>query len=121
MKVNFYISCETDEEMQECLAFMKRMTDKREGKTPVKKAFPFTGIGTLTDSVKEDDEEPMKPGTRANVDPGPSAITKIGSSTKEDLMVILQSGMQPKATFIEHLKLLWHRGEVKFDGKDWYL
>ena len=58
---------------------------------------------------------------RPNVPPGGSTITKIGSSTKEELLKTLGQGAQPSAKYQEHLKLLWERGEVKFDGQCWYV
>jgi hypothetical protein len=33
----------------------------------------------------------------------------------------LKNGIQPGAKFEEHAKLLWSRGEIRFDGKEWYL
>lgn len=57
---------------------------------------------------------------RPNVPPGGSTITKIGSATKEELLKTLGQGAQPSAKYQEHLKLLWARGEVKFDGKEWW-
>lgn len=58
---------------------------------------------------------------RFNDNPGKSAITRIGTETKKELLSMLHGGVQPDAKWQEHLKLLWERGEVKFDGKEWYL
>lgn len=58
---------------------------------------------------------------RKNVSPGSPAITKIGSSTLEIVLGMLQDGNQPPEKYSEHLKLLWSRGKVKFDGSDFYL
>jgi len=58
---------------------------------------------------------------RRNLNPGVSSITKIGSNTKADILSCLADGMQPPAKFEEHCKLLWERGEVKFDGQEYYL
>lgn len=58
---------------------------------------------------------------RPNVDPGKSTITRIGSSTKDSLVGLLRAGKQPDAKWSEHLKLLWQRDEVFFDGKEFYL
>lgn len=66
-------------------------------------------------------EEAKAKTERPNVPPGKPSITKIGSNTKEELLRILSQGNQPPAKFVEHLKLLWDRGEVQFDGKEWYL
>lgn len=59
--------------------------------------------------------------TRRNINPGVSSITKIGSNTKADILAAVADGMQPAAKFEEHCKLLWERGEIKFDGQEWYL
>jgi len=59
---------------------------------------------------------------RKNVSPGTPLISKIGSNTKEELLkMLLTADMQPHAKYKEHLKLLWSRGEVKFDGTTYYL
>ena len=61
------------------------------------------------------------PAIRNNVSPGEPAIGKIGSKTKEDLLFVISSGVQASAKFSEHMKLLWKRGEVKYDGQEYYL
>ena len=57
---------------------------------------------------------------RKNVSPGLSTITKIGSNTLEQILGMVQDGNQPPEKYSEHLKLLWARGKVKFDG-EYYL
>ena len=63
---------------------------------------------------------------RKNVSPGEPSITKIGEKARAYLLNELKAG--PRTTeyadfhkYDEHLKLLWKRGEVKFDGKEYYL
>lgn len=58
---------------------------------------------------------------RDNVSPGVPLIGKIGTNTKDEVLKLLGQGVQPAKKFTEHLKLLWSRGEVKFDGKEYYL
>ena len=59
---------------------------------------------------------------RANKTPGASSITKIGSKTKDEIIGVLKAGRQPNHDkYGEHLKLLWSRGEIKFDGSAYYL
>ena len=54
--------------------------------------------------------------------PGEPTITKISSGTKDVILGDLKAGKQlPRQKYDEHLKLLWKRGEVKFDGKEYYL
>ena len=60
-------------------------------------------------------------GPRKNVSPGEPSITKIGTNTREEIIGALKRGTQPLDKFREHLKLLWKRGEVKFDGEEYYV
>lgn len=62
----------------------------------------------------------VKVAARANVSPGEPTITKIGKDTRTTLFNVLACGEQPNDKFDEHMKLLWKRGEVKFDGEDYY-
>ena len=61
------------------------------------------------------------PVVRGNVDPGKPSIGKIGSATKEELLRTLQQEKIPHVKYSEHLKLLWSRGEIKFDGERYYV
>ena len=61
------------------------------------------------------------PYQRKNVSPGEPSITKIGMNTEGALFGVLRAGGQPEAKYAEHLKLLWKRGKVKFDGKEYYV
>lgn len=58
---------------------------------------------------------------RKNINPGPSAIGKLGEKTKVIILDCLQKQVQPDEKYKEHLKLLWARGEVKWDGEVWYV
>ena len=63
------------------------------------------------------DDEPRK-----NINPGDPTITKIGSGTKDLILDALRQGQQmPRPKYDEHLKLLWKRGEVRFDGELFYV
>lgn len=59
--------------------------------------------------------------TRRNLNPGVSSISKIGGETKAAILLDIACGKQPPKKYEEHLKLLWSRGEVKFDGQEYYL
>lgn len=62
------------------------------------------------------------PAERKNISPGPSSITKIGSNTLEQILGMVQDGHQPpRPKYDEHLKLLWSRSKVKYDGENYYL
>lgn len=69
---------------------------------------------TMLEEVKAKTERP-------NVPPGKPSITKIGGNTKDVIFEFLRDDKQPPAKYNDHLKLLWSRGEVKYDGKEWYL
>lgn len=58
---------------------------------------------------------------RIDTSPGTSAIARIGSATRIDLLAMVKAGQQPHKKYEEHLKLMWQRGEVKFDGKEWWV
>ena len=58
---------------------------------------------------------------RPNVDPGVSSITKIGTKTKEEILYAIKHDHTPLARFEEHYRLLWSRGEIKYDGEKYYL
>lgn len=73
-------------------------------------------------------EEIVKPAAeRKNISPGTPSITKIGTNTKEYILNELKASGAPRTIehfglkLVEHLKLLWARGEIKFDGTEYYL
>jgi hypothetical protein len=72
------------------------------------------------------DNEGVTGAPRPNISPGEPAIGKIGGATREYLLNELKAGDRTTEykdfhKFKEHLKLLWSRGEVKFDGDEYYL
>jgi hypothetical protein len=67
---------------------------------------------------------------RPNISPGEPSITKIGADAKAFILTELKcivgasTGRVPEHfghKYKEHLKLLWKRGEIKFDGTEYYL
>lgn len=68
---------------------------------------------------------------RPNTSPGWDACQKIGSETKEKLLSELQHHSDPEhvSKRIKRtpdqtralIQLLWNRGEIKYDGKEFYL
>lgn len=65
--------------------------------------------------------EQPEPAEPVNTSPGISTITRIGNTAREEIIAQLRDGRQPHAKYEEHCKLLWERGEIKFDGKEFYL
>lgn len=131
MRTMISYQCETLEEAQAVLAAVDAI-----GKAPhacSKQYFEASEIGAKVPGEKVDNESLVEdahptptpsPSTipRKNVSPGTPAITKIGSATADLILGELKRGRQPLSTkYTEHLKLLWKRGEVKFDGKEYYL
>lgn len=60
---------------------------------------------------------------RHNVSPGEPSIIKMGAETKRSMLAGVGSGAFGagyNGKSIEYLRLLWKRGEVKFDGKEFY-
>lgn len=93
---------------------VKTIEVRKLAETPVVLGFDAAIPGTEKTVVA--DETP-----RRNLNPGVSSITKIGSNTKADILAAVADGRQPAAKFEEHCKLLWERGEIKFDGEEWWV
>lgn len=79
------------------------------------------GTGDSGKTVDNDSSEDSHPTTRPNVSPGEPSISKMGAATNAEITKLLNAGKDVPAKFTEHLKLLWKRGEVKYDGKEYYL
>lgn len=100
------------------------------GKAKYEKPFEKSGseTRTLADEQNEDNgtqaadmPKAPHPSTRPNINPGDPTITKIGQATTSIIMDELNKGRQPPSKYSEHMKLLWKRGEVMFDGDVYYL
>lgn len=118
MKFNFYISCENAEEAQACIGFIDEMTMKRGEPLRPEPVFNAVARGAAAES------EEMNGGgvvPRKNVSPGEPSIGKIGENAKTAILIELRNGFQPPAKMNEHCKLLWKRGEIRFDGQEYYV
>jgi len=58
---------------------------------------------------------------RNDIFPGKPTITKIGSTTREEIHNCLKDDIPIALKYIEHMKLLWARGKVKWDGERYYV
>ena len=106
MKYMLSFQCATHEEAQAVLAAVAAI-----GKEPMACSRQYVPK-----------EEIVKPAAeRKNISPGTPSITKIGEKAKEHILNSLRAGAQPAIMYHDHLKLLWKRGEIKFDGKEYYL
>lgn len=101
--------------------YMGKKTYERPFTEAEKNASREIGTGDSDEKADNDISEVSHPATRANVSPGEPAIGKIGSKAKDEILTSLDQGRQPIKAYAEHLKLLWKRGEVKFDGKEYFL
>ena len=112
MKYMLSFQCDTHEEAQAILAAVAAI-----GKEPMACSRQYVPKEELQDR-EAIDEIPV---ARKNVSPGEPSITKIGSTTKETIIHALNTDTPLGDRYAEHLKLLWKRGEIKFDGEEYYL
>ena len=122
MKYMLSFQCETQEEAQAVLSAVAAI-----GKQPHACSKQYIDPSQL--SEKELSEIAAQGATsvntapyqRKNVSPGEPSITKIGSGAKETIIHALNTGTPLGDRYTEHLKLLWARGEIKFDGEQFYV
>ena len=77
---------------------------------------------TTSSRVIDETDNVLTTNERPNINPGTPLIGKIGTSTLEVILGALKDGQQmPMPKYEQHMKLLWSRGKVKFDGKEYYL
>lgn len=113
MKVNFYISCENAAETKACLDFIADMEAKRGRPADTDEPVVVKGLRTTPDGGL------VVP--RLNVSPGEPSISKIGEQAKLEVLNAVANGHAVPARLSEHAKLLWKRGEVKFDREGYYV
>ena len=112
MKYMLSFQCDTHEEAQAVLAAVAAI-----GKEPMACSRQYVPKEELQDREAID----KIPVARKNVSPGEPSITKIGSGAKETIIHALNTGTPLGDRYTEHLKLLWKRGKVKFDGEQFYV
>lgn len=135
MKVRVTFELDTIAEAQEVMQAVKLLKDKPYRLTgfgdSIVKTDPEKEIDMFVESVSSATStppqevaavQPDRQAARPNVNPGEPSISKIGTNTKEELLNSVRVGipMNPHK-YSEHMKLLWKRGEVKYDGKEYYL
>ena len=118
MKYMLSFQCDTHEEAQAILAAVAAI-----GKEPMACSRQYVPKEELQAQLNTAAREAIDkiPVARKNVSPGEPSITKIGMNTEGALFGVLRAGGQPEAKLAEHMKLLWKRGKVKFDGEEYYL
>lgn len=119
MKFMISFQCDTVEEARAVVDAVAAI-----GKEPLKTSRVIDDVEkvlAVSEEAPKIIEGSGKSSARPNIDPGASTITKIGGATFSTIMNDLHRGLQPGPKYTEHLKLLWKRGEVKFDGSNWYI
>lgn len=115
MKITLNIECNNLDEMlyiQEALA-------QQRSSTPMPHIHNTSAPAQLV--IAKDMTTPVK--ERVNISPGESSITKMGVDMKKAMMAGVGSGAftdNYTGKSLKYLQLMWKRGEVKFDGKDFY-
>lgn len=129
MKINITYQCDTVAEAKEVLEAVHRLSKlpyRLEGFGAAIVSGDLNALVELADPHDTEDRNPNRngiPEPRPNINPGEPTIGKIGEATKAVILDELGTKniqpLQPKYT--EHLKLLWKRGLIKYDGKEYYL
>lgn len=114
MKYMLSFQCNTHEEAQAVLAAVAAI-----GKEPMACSRQYMDSKEELQFGQMDDRPKVE--ERENVSPGTPSITKLGSGTRETIIHALATGTPLGERYAEHLKLLWTRGEIKFDGKEYYV
>ena len=112
MKYMLSFQCDTHEEAQAVLTAVAAI-----GKEPMACSRQYVPKEELQDREAID----KIPVARKNVSPGEPSITKIGSGTRETIIHALATGTPLGERYAEPLKLLWKRGEIKFDGEEYFV
>lgn len=115
MRVSISVWCDTEEEAQ---AAIRRLYRKETTWVDVVEKETSTVAKPVMQPTVDD---PLAQ-RRANVSPGEPTIGKIGTTTKDEILEKLKKGgYVPDKKWVEHMKLLWKRDEVRFDGTEYYL
>jgi hypothetical protein len=138
MRITIQVTCESPQDAMEAMARLTKPAQRQEfvGST-LEELDRYLSVGkkkpepvlerevetvTRSDIVKADSVQIGTPPSRPNVSPGEPAIGKIGQNAKDEIIMKLAEGRQPDLKkYGEHMKLLWKRGEIKFDGQEYYL
>lgn len=120
MRITIQVTCDTPEDAKlaiERLTRTHKTWDEMDGVTTTMQ----TGPRPVTSEARIDKIMGAPP-ERVNVSPGEPSISKIGKDTQYALIDALKTGVAPDKPqkWVEHYKLLWKRGLVKFDG-EYYL
>lgn len=97
---------------------LKEAADFMNGRLSLPVSPQGASSGTLPSGLTK-----LPPTPRANVSPGESPITKMGADMKKAMLAAVGSNAfapNYKGKSLKYLQLLWKRGEICFDGKEFY-
>ena len=114
MKYMISFQCESNEEAQAVLAAVEAI-----GKQPHACSKEYVEPAALKERQLLDEREATP--VRKNISPGIPSIGKIGENAKAFILESLGAGAQPPDKYLEHMKLLWSRHIIKFDGDEFYI
>ena len=114
MKYMISFQCESNEEAQAVLTAVAAI-----GKEPHACSKEYVEPAALKDRQLLDEREATP--VRKNTSPGAPSIGKIGENAKAFILESLEAGAQPPGKYLEHMKLLWSRHIIKFDGENFYI
>ncbi len=131
MRITIQVTCESPEDAQDAIARLTRPrtwvddADARQRKTGVgsvseTRLDEIMG-GSATSAEQSGSNDGATGASRPNISPGEPSIGKIGADSKAAVFEGIRVGVLNKTKFAEHLKLLWKRGEIKYDGAEYYL
>lgn len=134
MRITIQVTCDTPAEAQDAIARLTRPRTWEDDVPPPKvsearidQIMAGSGAAPPLPSGKDyskGEPEPVPVRVsgmdRPNVSPGGPSIGKIGSKTKATLLLTVERGEPIPKAWTEHMKLLWSRGEVKFDGERYF-
>ncbi len=119
-RVTIQVTCDTAEDAQEVLARIARTHKTWDEQVDAPKITTTMQTGPRPATAARVDKIMGAPAERENVSPGEPSIGKIGKETVDTLVSLISNNQQPASKWAEHMKLLWKRGLVKFDG-EYYL
>lgn len=122
LRITIQVTCDTPQDAMEAMARLTRPKTWQDhlGVVSDSRIDQIMG-GSAKGAEQALGESGAKDAPRPNVSPGESGIGKIGSKTKSTLLLTVKDGRPIPPAWAEHMKLLWSRGEVKYDGKEYYL
>lgn len=125
MRITIQVTCDDAEDAQRVIKKLTMPDNtwvaqlEKEGHEVVKTKIMGSSVPKAAEQEGSNDGAISAP--RPNNTPGEPIITKIGNSAKSEILAMLGKGEQPHSKYGEHCRLLWKRGEVKYDGKEFFL